>query len=237
MPGADLAQAAASPEVSGMLAQAVADYGYYAILLFTFLEGETILVLGGYAAHEGHLSLPLVMLCAFIGSLIGDQLWFYVGRRGGRALLARKPGWQPSMARINRHMEKHQYWFILSFRFLYGLRTVAPFAIGMSSVKSSTYAILNVIAAAVWAVAVALLGYLLGDAIQALLRGAKHVEHWIIGGLAVGGLLLWWWRWSVGRRAARAAAADPANAPTAFMPPVPPGTDPIPPARTEPSDG
>ena len=107
------------------------------------------------------------------------------------------------MARINRHMEKHQYWFILSFRFLYGLRTVAPFAIGMSSVKASTYAILNVIAAAIWAVAVALLGYLLGDAIHALLRGAKHVEHWVIGGFAVGGLLLWWWRWSIGRRAAR----------------------------------
>ena len=233
MPGAELVQAVTSPEATSMLAQAVADYGYYAILLFTFLEGETILVLGGYAAHEGHLSLPMVMLCAFIGSLIGDQLWFYVGRRGGRALLARKPGWQPAMARINRHMEKHQYWFILSFRFLYGLRTVAPFAIGMSSVKSSTYAILNVVAAAVWAVAVAMLGYLLGGSAHLVPAGAKH---WILAGLVLGGLLLWWWRWSVGRRAARAALLDPTTTPTEIMPAIDAGAPPHP-IRPESSHG
>jgi membrane protein DedA with SNARE-associated domain len=194
-------------EAGGWIADAVANYGYYAILLFTFLEGETILVLGGYAARGGHLDLPLVMLCAFVGSLVGDQLWFYVGRRGGRALLARRPAWQPAMTRINRHLERHQWWFILSFRFLYGLRTVAPFAIGMSSVKGTTYALLNVVAAAVWAIAVALLGYLLGDAIHAVLRGVKHVEHWVIAGLALAGLALWAWRWGRSRRAARELAA------------------------------
>jgi len=51
-------------------------YGYVAVLLGTFLEGETILVLGGFAAHRGYLALPWVIVAAFFGSLCGDQLFF-----------------------------------------------------------------------------------------------------------------------------------------------------------------
>ena len=54
-------------------------YGYVAILVGTFLEGETVLVLGGLAAHQGYLQLPGVMLAAFAGTLIGDQLFFFLG--------------------------------------------------------------------------------------------------------------------------------------------------------------
>jgi membrane protein DedA with SNARE-associated domain len=54
----------------------IAQYGYFAIIIGTFLEGETILVIGGFLAHIGLLSLPLVILSAFIGSFSGDQLYF-----------------------------------------------------------------------------------------------------------------------------------------------------------------
>jgi len=54
----------------------VENYGYAAILIGTFLEGETILVLAGLAAHQGYLILTWVILAAFAGSLCGDQLFF-----------------------------------------------------------------------------------------------------------------------------------------------------------------
>ena len=56
-------------------------YGYLAVLLGTFLEDETILVLGGFAAHRGYLALPWVIVAAFLGSLCGDQLFFFLGRK------------------------------------------------------------------------------------------------------------------------------------------------------------
>lgn len=208
----------ADPATTHWLTQVIHDWGYYAILLFTFLEGETILVLGGMAAKLGHLQLHWVMVCAFVGSLIGDQLWFFVGRRGGHALLARKPRWRPAYEKIDRHLHRHRYWFILSFRFLYGLRTVAPFAIGMSSVKASTYAMLNVIAAAIWAVAVALLGYFIGEAFQKVLKGAKSVEHIAIGALIVGGIALWIWRWRIAARRKAASGTHPAVTPATPAP-------------------
>ena len=55
-------------------------YGYLAILVGTFFEGETILVLGGFAAYRGYLHLPWVIIAAFVGSLCGDQLFFFLGR-------------------------------------------------------------------------------------------------------------------------------------------------------------
>lgn len=63
------------------IADFLSHYGYLALLIGTFLEGETILVLGGLAAHQGYLDLAGVILAAFAGSLMGDQFFFLLGRR------------------------------------------------------------------------------------------------------------------------------------------------------------
>jgi membrane protein DedA with SNARE-associated domain len=55
----------------------IIQFGYPAILVGTFLEGETILVIAGMAAHRGYLDLPVVIGAAFIGTLFGDQLFFF----------------------------------------------------------------------------------------------------------------------------------------------------------------
>jgi len=221
MPGAD----------HGLLGRMVEQYGYLAVLVGTFLEGETILVLGGLAVFNGHLQMQGVILCAFFGSLCGDQLWFYVGRRGGRALLARKPRWKPAMDRIDRLMTKHQIWFMLIFRFLYGLRTVAPFAIGMSQIRIPMFTILNIIGALVWAVAVAWLGFFIGDVLNT--PAVRTYERLAVGVLITGFAALWWWRWRRGQRAARAAA----QITVAVSPPAPPlPAVPIPCSRSETAD-
>jgi membrane protein DedA with SNARE-associated domain len=61
---------------------AISTYGYVAIAIGGFFEGETILVLAGFAAHRGHLHLPWVIVWGFLGTLCGDQLYsISVGRR------------------------------------------------------------------------------------------------------------------------------------------------------------
>ncbi len=64
----------------------VREYGYFALLIGTFLEGETILIIGGLLAKLGLLKLPTVMLVVFIGSFSGDQLYFYIGYFKGQEL-------------------------------------------------------------------------------------------------------------------------------------------------------
>ena len=63
-----------------MLQQFLQEFGYFALFLGTFFEGETILVLAGFLAFRGYMDLKLVMIVAFLGSYAGDQLWYFLGR-------------------------------------------------------------------------------------------------------------------------------------------------------------
>lgn len=169
----------------------IATYGYWALLAGTFLEGETVLILAGFAAHRGYLQLPWVILIAFMGAFAGDQFYFFLGRWKGQAFLQARPAWQGRVARVNRLIERYHTPIILSCRFLYGLRLAFPFAIGMSRVAALRFVLLNAVSAAVWAVAGALGGYLFGSAMEVILRDLRRYELEVITGLIFAGLLFW----------------------------------------------
>lgn len=192
----------------------IQDHGYLAypiLLIWTFIEGETIVIIIGAMAYQAaqdgqpHPNLLLVMLCAFLGSLAGDQTWFVIGRSKGQAMLAKRPVWQQRADRIFRMLHRHGNWLMLSFRFLYGLRNATPFVIGMSQISARRFVILNTIGAAVWAVAFGLLGYVFGRAVEVVI--SKYKVAVLIGvGLLV--LVVWLIRVVVRRRRARSVGRE-----------------------------
>ena len=121
----------------------VSTYGYPALLIGTFLEGETILVIAGFLAHRGYLELPWVIVIAFLGTFSGDQLYFWLGRTKGANFLMRRPSYRVRVEKAQNLLEKHQKLIILGFRFVYGLRTVTPFAIGLSKINAKQFIVLN----------------------------------------------------------------------------------------------
>ena len=169
----------------------IENYGYLAILVGTFLEGETILVLAGLAAHRGYMHLDWVIAAAFAGSLCGDQLFFFLGRRHSETFLKRRPLWKSRVDRVKRLLDRFRTPLILVFRFLYGLRTVTPFVIGMSSVRFTRFLFLNAIGAFVWAVAFGTGGYLFGDALDLMIGNIKRYEIKLFGLIAVAGVIMW----------------------------------------------
>lgn len=169
----------------------VREYGYLAVLIGTFLEGETIVLIAGFLAFSGHLELPLVMLAAFVGSTSGDQLYFFIGRFWGRKLLAKFPAWRERTERVFYHVHRHQNLLILSFRFFYGLRNVTPFAVGMSEVTTARFVTLNLIGAAIWAIIFGYAGYSFGHAFEFLMGKIKQYEMTALGLLVVLGLSIW----------------------------------------------
>jgi len=173
------------------LAGLIAAHGYWALALGTFLEGETILVLAGVAAHRGYLDLRLVMLVAFAGSLTGDQFFFLMARRHAGWLTRRLEAWRGKVEAVHRHLERHQILIMLGFRFVYGIRVVTPVVIGLSRIPAARFAVCNALGAAVWAVAVAWGGYLLGNAVNVFLENARAAELAAFGLVAVLGLGLW----------------------------------------------
>jgi membrane protein DedA with SNARE-associated domain len=170
------------------LAELLDRYGYVAVVVGTFFEGETILIMAGFAAHQGYLHLPGVMLGAFVGSLAGDQLAFYLGRSQGQRLVARFPRLQVGVQHASRLLERYGTLLLLGFRFVYGIRNVTPFTAGLSHISVARFAVLNVLGAAVWSVAIAAAGYTFGGGFQLVIERARRFEEHallVIAGLGV----------------------------------------------------
>ncbi len=170
----------------------IQNYGYLAIFIGTFFEGETILVVGGILAQQGLLELPFVALAAFVGSFSGDQLFFQIGRIKGKALLEKRPSWKARAEKINDLLERYRDWIVLSFRFFYGLRNPTPFVIGMSSISTIRFMTLNGIGAFVWAFTISTLGYVFGNAMEAFMEDMKHYMVFVIVGIFTIAGLVWW---------------------------------------------
>lgn len=157
----------------------IAQYGYLAVFVGAVLEGETMLVLAGFAAHQGYLSLPWVVLLALCGGVLGDQACFFLGRRYGPALLLRFPNLTPGVQRVDQLLLYHA-WLIIGMRFMYGLRLVGPIAIGMSGLSTWRFVAFNLIGAAIWAPLIAGAGYLFGHALQLLFTDIRHFEEAVL---------------------------------------------------------
>ena len=154
------------------------------------------------------MDINLVVVVAFFGSYAGDQLWYYMGRKHGRKLLARKPRWQLMGDKALEHIRKHPDIWVLSFRFVYGLRTVMPVAIGLSGYPPLRYLVLNGIGAAIWAAALGAAAYHFGAVLEGMLGSVKKYELWVLGALLVLGFGLWLRRRFKNARIARQACAE-----------------------------
>lgn len=166
-------------------------YGYLAILIGTFLEGETILILGGITAKLGYLQLSWVIAYAFLGTFIGDQLFFLLGRFQGAPFLLRHPSWVDRARKVQGILERHRILIILGFRFIYGFRTITPYVIGMSRISFLEFFVLNAISAAVWSIIIGLLGFAFGHGLELWLGNIRHYEIRIMLAVILTGTLIW----------------------------------------------
>ena len=157
-----------------MWEELVTDYGYWGLLAGVLVEGEMFVVLAGIAANRGWLSFPLVVLVSFAGTLACNQGLFHIGRLYGQSFLDRRPRWRDQVSGVLAALEKHQTVFIFGSRFLYGMRTVTPFALGMSAISSVRYLALDIAATFVWALLFSGVGFAFGEAGSRFL-GEAHV--------------------------------------------------------------
>ncbi len=176
------------------LPQLVTDYGYVALALGCLLEGETILVMAGYAAHRGLLSWPVVFAVAAIFSFAGDQMWFQVGRHYGQRLIERFTPLRERLPWLQARVGAHPEALVLGIRFMLGLRTVGPILMGCGLVPPRRFLWLNLLGALLWVTVFASAGYFFGQVVEALLPRLKATEEWGLGALALLGLGIHLWR-------------------------------------------
>ena len=158
----------------------IIDYGYLAILIGSFFEGETILVLGGLAVQQGFLDLPLVFLCSLIGTLASDNTFFFLGRFHGHKLVVKYKFFSKLTTVSEKISGKSGRFLAFGMRFMYGFRHLVPFSLGMSAMKAGTFFFWNLLGGLTWVLSIGFAGYFFGDVLEIFLGRLKHYEFRII---------------------------------------------------------
>jgi membrane protein DedA with SNARE-associated domain len=166
-------------------------FGYLAVFIGTFLEGETILVMAGFFAERGYLELLLVILTAFGGAYVGHVFWFWLGRTQGVRLLDRFPKMKKHFGKGIRMFERYGAPAIFITQWLYGLRVTCAVIIGISRISTIKFLVYEAITCMVWAAVIGTLGFYFGRAVESLLGKAAHIEKWGLLVLVLVGVGIW----------------------------------------------
>ena len=168
----------------------ISQYGYLIIFVITFFEGETVLIIAAILASNGLLDINLCILSAFLGSVIGDQLFFHFARREGVNFVKKFKYISAVLPRADKLVRKHGAYVVLSSRFLYGLRTALTVICGLGKMSPMKFGIYNTISALIWAVSYGLIGYFFSEAIGTV-AGLKKIEFVIAAAIAIAALAYW----------------------------------------------
>ncbi len=169
-------------------------YGYKVVLIWTFLEGETIVILAGMFAEKLHLDPWLIAFYAFCGSFLSDQVMFSLGKYKGESVLRYFPRVARNVDKAGRLFKKYDTILILGFRFVYGVRNVTPILLGISGVSHLKFFILNFIGAAVWALSFSFGGFYAGRAFMTVMDHVGHGIFYVLLAALIAGGLIWFIR-------------------------------------------
>ncbi len=162
---------------------------YTAIFLGSLVEGETTVVLAGFAAHQGYAPWWAVTLLAAVINFCWDQSFYALGRWRGDWVLARLPRLRSGVDRMTPLLHRHRRWVIFGVRFMYGLRTAGPIALGLARVPWPDFLVFNALGALVWATLFSALGYVFGKAIAIAIGEIARYEAQAAVAILVAGIL------------------------------------------------
>jgi membrane-associated protein len=158
------------------------------------VPGETSLIAAAVLASQGHLSIPLVIAVAAGAAIVGDNLGYLIGRRGGRWLLTRR-GWgenrrQQVLARGEIFFVRHGGMAVFLGRLLPWLRFTAAWLAGASRMPWPRFLLWNGLGGVAWATSIGLAAYFLGKAAAAVIGAAGIALLALLMAVAVGTFLV-----------------------------------------------
>ena len=161
-------------------------YGYVILFIWSIMEGETGLVMAGVMSHTGDMTLPVAIVVAGLGGFVGDQIYFYIGRFNKKYIHKQLKNQRRKFALAHLLLKKYGWPVIFAQRYMYGLRTVIPMAIGLTRYSAKKFAFINFISAIIWASVTIIPAYIFGKEILNIVHWAKN--HWYIA-LPLAGIL------------------------------------------------
>lgn len=146
----------------------ISKYGYLAIGIGTFLEGEIILIIAALLAAQGQMQLEWVIVAAAIGAFAGDIVSYLIGCWKVDFLLDRMPSVKRLYPRAQHFFKKFGTISILVSRFFYGLRVPTGVICGMTKLNFSRFFSIALVGCTLWAIGWSILTQIVGQSLSHL---------------------------------------------------------------------
>lgn len=166
-------------------------FGYPALFLGSFLEGESFLIAAGFLAKRGYLNLNLIIIVALAGAYLGDVVLYFLGRKKGEAIICKFPQVRIYYPKAQKLFDKYGIWAIFITRYLYGLRFASAAFFGLMKMRVRKFLFFAFLSCMIWSILIAYLGYAFGASLEVLIGHIKHYEKLIVVVIIALGIMIW----------------------------------------------
>ena len=159
-------------------------FGPLAVLVGAAIEYDGTLILAGVVVHLGLIGFPTAVVAGGVGALLGDSVFFALGRHGGAAV-RRWAAYARVASFVERLAARSGPWEIVLARFVYGTRFASMFFWGIRGLAWVRFAALDLVGGLLGALILVTLGFALSQSATAVLGEVERVEKRLLGGAVV----------------------------------------------------
>lgn len=161
----------------------LSQYDASIIFLGSVFFGESVIIAASYVAAQGVWGIPLVFIYAFLGTILSDSLWFWIGKKLSKWLHT-KPSFQKKYQRYTPFIEKiggkKPFLVLLFIKFLYGTRIITIVYLSIRRIPFSKFLLFNSIGTAIWLCVIIAIGWGVEKGLAYLLPVFSKIEYTIL---------------------------------------------------------
>ncbi len=158
----------------------IRDWGYIALFLYSFGGGFVGLIVAGVLSFSGELNLFISMLVAGTSNFLGDQFLFYLARKNKIYANNMMKKYGRKIAYSHMLMRKYGSFVVFLQKYLYGVKTLVPLAMGLSKYSIFKFTIFNAFATVIWAGIVGYAAFVAGEYVLSTTDEFKYVGLLIV---------------------------------------------------------
>lgn len=163
--------------------------GYYFVFLGSIFQSVTLVILAGYLAND-YLNLVLVIIISALGSFLGNQVFFYIGRHGGKKIISKSKYLSKKSSLINKKIKRYEGAAIMIFKFVQGIKIISGIFFGTTRISHRKYTLLNLASSILWALVFVFIGYFFGIAAKELFGKVEDFQISLFVVLVVIGVVI-----------------------------------------------
>jgi membrane protein DedA with SNARE-associated domain len=176
----------------GFLEELLSKYGYVAIFVLTFFEGESVLIAAGFLAFSGYLDAVTVILVSTAASYVGHGTFFLIALYRREVFLHFIQRFiKVNLLKLEALMARYGTASIFICQWLYGFRLLSAAVLGLSRMGIRKYFTYQLISCFLWAIICTSAGYFFGATLKTVLGDVKKYDQYVAVGVVAAGFVIW----------------------------------------------